>query len=93
MEAPEVEQFARQHADELTVIGLGTQNSMAEAEEFAEATGTTFPMFWDETFETWTLFGLSAQPAAVLLSGDGQPLGGWLGPFPEDEVLALTRDA
>ena len=47
-------------------------------------------MYWDETFESWTAFGIASQPAAVLLSADGEPLGGWLGRFPEDEVLQLA---
>ncbi len=47
-------------------------------------------MYWDETFESWAAFGIASQPAAVLLSADGEPLGGWSGRFPEDEVLRLA---
>jgi hypothetical protein len=46
-------------------------------------------MLWDESFESWVAFGLSAQPATVLLSGDGASLGGRLGPMPTSEVEAL----
>jgi peroxiredoxin len=72
------------------VIGLGTQDSFGEAEEFVDRYGTTFTMLWDETFESWQAFGVTAQPAAILFSADGRPLQGWLGPFPEDEVLRLA---
>lgn len=75
------------------MVGLGTQDSLAEADEFAATYETTFPMLWDETFETWVAIGVSSQPAAVLFAADGTPLGGWLGPFPEDEVLDLALDA
>jgi peroxiredoxin len=92
-EAPGVEQFARQHADDITVIGLGTQDTLAEADEFAATYETTFPMLWDETFETWSAIGVSSQPAAVLFAADGTPLAGWRGAFPEDEVLDLARNA
>ena len=47
-------------------------------------------MYWDETFESWTTFGIASQPAAILLSPEGEPLAGWLGGFPEDEVLQLA---
>jgi hypothetical protein len=73
------------------VIGLGTQNTVEEAVEFVRATGTTsFPMYWDETFVSWNAFGVTGQPAAALLSTDGEIIGGWLGGFDEDEVLRLA---
>ena len=50
-------------------------------------------MYWDETFEAWVAFGVSSQPAAALLSADGEVLGSWRGMFPIDEVLALSADS
>ena len=47
-------------------------------------------MYWDETFESWAAFGIRSQPAAALLSPDGEVLGGWLGRFDVDEVLDLA---
>lgn len=91
-EGPEVEQFAREHGDEVRVIGLGTQNTVEDAVDFVEATGTTsFPMYWDETFLTWDAFGIRGQPAAVLLSPTGEVLDGWIGRFDLDEVLELIE--
>ncbi len=76
------------------MIGLGTQNDVEMAVEFVESTGThSFPMLWDETFLTWDAFGVTAQPAAALLAPDGTPIAGWMGPFPEDEVLELAAAA
>ncbi len=73
------------------MIGLGTQDDSDYAVEFVESGGTySFPMYWDETFESWNVFGVRSQPAAALLSGDGEVLGGWLGGIPEDEVLRLA---
>jgi thioredoxin-like negative regulator of GroEL len=51
---------------------------------------TTFTMLWDETFESWTEIGVRSQPAAILFAADGEPLAGWLGRFPEEEVLRLA---
>jgi hypothetical protein len=73
------------------VVGLGTQDSLGEAEDFAENFGTTFTMLWDESFESWIELGVTAQPAAVVLSPDGQILAGWLGGFPEDTVLEIAE--
>ena len=73
------------------MIGLGTQDSADEAADFVRDYGTySFPMYWDETFESWVALGVTGQPAAVLLSADGEVLAGWRGAFPEDEVLRLA---
>ena len=73
------------------MIGLGTQDSGGEAADFVRDNGTySFPMYWDESFESWAEIGISSQPAAFLLSADGEPITGWLGNFPMDEVLELA---
>ena len=76
------------------MVGLGTQDDTDAAIDFIERGGTySFPMYWDETFQSWTAFGISSQPAAALLGPDGEVLGGWLGMFPIDEVLRLAAEA
>lgn len=93
-EAPEIEQFAREHGDVVTVVGMGANNTMAEAEEFAEAGGIeSFLMLWDESFEVWDLFGVTGTPAAVLLSGDGEVIEAWSGRFPLDDVVTAAQGA
>lgn len=87
-EGPAVEQFARDTAESLQLVGLGTQDSLDYAVSFVEATGTrSFPMLWDPSFESWVHFGVPGQPAGVLLDADGFVIDGWLGPIPEDRVL------
>jgi hypothetical protein len=76
------------------VIGLGTQDSGGEAADFVRDRDVySFPMYWDETFESWAAFGITGQPAAILLSPDGEPLGGWRGMFPVDDVLELAANS
>lgn len=76
------------------MIGLGTQDSGGEAADFVRDRDVySFPMYWDETFESWAAFGITGQPAAILLSADGEPLGGWRGMFPVDDVLELAADS
>lgn len=75
------------------MVGLGTQDSLGEAEEFTNEYGTqSFTMLWDESFETWQAIGITSQPSAVLLDADGTPITGWIGPYPEDEVLRLVAE-
>ncbi|MGB3733983.1 MAG: hypothetical protein WA964_03425 [Ilumatobacter sp.] len=76
------------------MVGLGTQDSLGEAEDFSNDFGTqSFTMLWDESFETWQEIGITSQPSAVLLAADGSPITGWVGPFPEDEVLRLAAES
>jgi len=50
-------------------------------------------MLWDGSFESWQVIGISSQPTAVMFDADGTPITGWIGPFPEDEVLQLAADS
>lgn len=76
------------------MVGLGTQDSLGDAEDFVDDHGTdSFTMLWDESFETWIEIGITSQPSAVLLAADGTPITGWIGPFPEDEVLRLAAES
>lgn len=73
------------------MIGLGTQDTLGDAEQFLATYGTkSFTMLWDESSETWTAFNVSSQPTAILFAADGHGLQGWSGAFPEAEVLALA---
>jgi hypothetical protein len=76
----------------VTVIGLGTQDSLGLANDFVNEFDLTLPMLWDESFQSWQAIGVTSQPSAVMIKGDGTPITGWLGPFPEDEVLRLAAE-
>jgi hypothetical protein len=73
------------------VIGLGTQDDLDDADDFLADTGvgSTFPMYWDETFESWRQLGVTSQPAAAVFGADGTLLDAWLGRIPEDRVVEL----
>ena len=73
------------------MIGLGAKDDGALAVDFVTSTGTySFPMYWDETFESWLAFDVVSQPAAVLLSPDGEVLERWSRMYDEDRVLDLV---
>ena len=90
-EAPEVEQFARQHIDTLEVIGLGSQDRLPDAVQFLLDGGThSFTMLWDGPGTSWQQLGIAGSPAAVLFTAKGEVIQGWLGPFPQADVVALA---
>ncbi|NND73827.1 MAG: hypothetical protein HKN44_02370 [Ilumatobacter sp.] len=73
------------------MIGLGTQDSLGQAEDFVEKYGTeSFTMLWDGSYQSWQVLGVSGQPAAILFQSDGTPITGWYGAFPETDVLELS---
>lgn len=89
MEAPGIEQFARENEVTLRVIGLGTQDNLDMANEFADDFDITHTLLWDESFQSWAELGVSLQPSSKLFAADGTLLREWLGPFDEEAVLEL----
>lgn len=73
---------------------MGSQDNFDYAVDFQEATGASTPtMLWDPGFDTWIYYGVNAQPTAILVDAEGNPLQGWRGRFDEEEVLRLAAEA
>lgn len=51
----------------------------------------TVRMYWDPTFDSWDYFGVTGQPAAVLLNKDGKPVKTWTGFLDTKKVLAEVK--
>lgn len=92
-EAPTIEQFAREHP-EFRVIGAGAGDTLQEAVDFTDnADAFSFPMYWDESFQSWGVFGVQGTPATLLVGLDGQPLKSWNGAtFDPQEAVDLIAD-
>lgn len=56
------------------MVGLGTQDSLPDGRRFAQVHGVTFPLLWEDAFESWSGFEITRQPASILVSPDGQEL-------------------
>jgi hypothetical protein len=53
------------------VIGVGTQDDFAYAQEFVADTGVATPtMLWDPSFETWRAWGVSINSQMMLVTPD-----------------------
>lgn len=62
------------------MIGLGTQQGLGEAEAFFNNFGPfTFPMFWDESGQSWSEIGVAGQPAVAVYGADGVFISKWYG--------------
>jgi hypothetical protein len=62
--------------------------------DFIDQTGTySFPMYWDDTGESWVGMNVSRQPAGILFSATGDELVRWNGEPDLGEVLTAIGDA
>ena len=94
-EAPGVEQFARDHQADLTVIGLGAQDDYDDAKDFVARHGITFRMFWDSGFDSWDGFDVWGTPTSILVSRDGTTMKRGPGAMSDQqraEAVRLARD-
>ena len=56
-------------------MGLGTQDSFSQAQDFVSDTGTqTIDMLWDSSGTSWIRLGARGQPSWMLLDANGQTL-------------------
>lgn len=73
-----LEQVAQEYEDKMRVVGMGTQDSLSQAQDFLERNQVALPyMTWDESFETWQFYDVRAQPTIILVEPDGNILGRW----------------
>lgn len=55
-----------------SIVGLGAQDSLAQAQDFVATFGTvSFPMVWDESFSSWIELGVVSQPYWILYDSAG----------------------
>ena len=75
----------------MTVIGVGTQDTYAEAEAFVARHGITFRMLWEDGFESWQGFGIQRQPASILVSREGTRIKKWQGELNDKDGAEAVR--
>ncbi len=87
-EAPKVLAFAAEHGDDIQIIGLGAQDSYAQAEGFLEDTGTQgLEMVWDKTGSSWVHYEVTNQPTVIVVGADGEQKKKLFRDFDEDGIL------
>ncbi len=78
----------------MTVVGIGAQDDLAFAERFVTQTGTTFPMLWSDSNESWRHFNVSRNSSVRLLDSAGNLVDDGPGSFDaaslSNQLAALT---
>lgn len=49
-------------------------------------------MTWDASFETWSHYGISSQPNAILVTRSGETIESWAGRLSTDDVLEAIEN-
>lgn len=70
-ESPAIESYAREHRDELRVIGINSEDNTADATAFIEEHGLTWEFFKDTEGDRSRDFGLLGLPESFLVDPDG----------------------
>lgn len=82
-EAPDVAAAADKFGDDVTFVGVASRGPVSDMEAFVEQTGVGgFPHIADVDGRIWAQFGVSAQPAFVIVDAEGNGTG-WLGALGE----------
>ena len=75
-------------------MGIGAQDDLAFAERFVAQTGTTFPMLWSDSNESWRHFAVSRNSSVRLLDSAGNLVDDGPGSFDaaslSDQLATLT---
>ncbi len=69
------------------MVGIGTQDSFEQAQDFVADTGVTFEMLWEPGSASWQAYEVVVQPEAVLVAPDGTILARWPDLFEAADVL------
>ena len=77
-----MERFARSASEGLTVVGLGTRNSLDDARAFVRRHSMRATrMVWDADGRSWSAYEVTYQPVTIVIGADGRVLGRQAGSF------------
>jgi thiol-disulfide isomerase/thioredoxin len=71
-ESPEIEAYAREHGNELVVVGMNTEDRSDDAREFVKEFDLTWEMLRDNTGERKDAWGVLALPETFLVDPEGR---------------------
>jgi peroxiredoxin len=93
-ETPELQAFAGEHADTLTVLGVNQQEPANIARDFIDDYGVTYPIALDLTGEVSVAYRVSrgGLPATLLIDPEGVIRDIHLGQIRKDDLQALATE-
>jgi thiol-disulfide isomerase/thioredoxin len=71
-ESPAIEAYSRKHSDDLTVVGMNTEDLSGDAIEFADEFDLTWAMLRDRDGARKDAFGIFALPESFLVDPEGR---------------------
>jgi thiol-disulfide isomerase/thioredoxin len=78
-EAPDLDAFVETNGDRVDMVGIGSRDDFELAEDFRADTGVVnFPLYWEETGQSWVDNAVAAQPYMILFF-DGEDVERWPG--------------
>lgn len=84
-----VEQFARDHADVVSVVGIGSYDTAAQALDFRKRHAlTTVRAIYDADAKSRRALKVLSQPSGVLVAANGKILARYTGEIDFNDVLA-----
>ena len=95
-EHPEIERFARTHADDAAVVAVIWSDTVGAARDFFERYGGGWPVIADPGVKIGLDYGVRGPPESFVISPDGVVVAKYTGPLTAaslDEVLAGKRVA
>ena len=90
--APSLDQFARDNAHRIEVVGVGTQDDLDYARRFVDDTGITFTMLWSDSAEAWHHYGVYSNSDFWLIDSVGDRVGDSPRPYDGALVEQLLND-
>ncbi len=70
-ESPAIEKWSKEHADEVTVVGINTEDLSEDAKAFVDEYGLSWEQFRDGDGARKDAFGIYALPESFLIDPDG----------------------
>ncbi len=92
-EMPALQQFARQNAGRVTVLGIDQGESAGVAAAFARSRGVTFPVLVDEKQQYGRTYAAVGLPTTVIVGRDGHVVRGIDGPLTLAQMRAAVAPA
>jgi cytochrome c biogenesis protein CcmG/thiol:disulfide interchange protein DsbE len=82
-EAPAIERFSRRHRDDLTVVGVDTEDATPDAQAFAREFGLTYDLLHDGEGSMKAAWGATGLPETMLIDPAGNLALRSIGPVDE----------
>ncbi len=90
-EKPELQAFAQEHGDKISVVGVNWNNTRDEAERFLSEYGVSYLNLLDTDGKIFVRYGLTGLPTSFFIDEEGIIRGKWLGSMTKADMVAAFQ--